>query len=166
MNRVGLTIILTMAFMGMMIVGFSESSAADPTKRAIFKVDNLSCGSCFYTINRGLSSLEGFSGMGANLFRKMVAVDFMAPLTPEQIGQTISGLGYQASLDVVDIVNEKESFSYLNSLRKRRGSGSGCFRRGRTADTSSGNLAKRIPGKASCCSITPGGAPSPSAVTN
>ncbi len=92
--------------------------------RAVFQVENLTCGACFSKINQALGSIDGFSGMGANLLRKMVAVDFNPPLTPEKIGKIITGLGYPASLDTVGPLEEKETFAYMKS--RRSGISGGC----------------------------------------
>ncbi len=101
-------------------------SADKTTQRAVFKVDNMTCGACLSKINAELGPLEGFSGMGANLLRNMVAVDFVGPMTPEQIGSAITNLGYPATLDTVDTIGEKETFAYMQSLRKGGGYGGGC----------------------------------------
>ncbi len=63
--------------------------------------------------------------MGANMLRKLVAVDFKAPLTPEKIGAAITGLGYPATLDSVESLNENQTFAYMQSQRKGSGYGSG-----------------------------------------
>ena len=94
------------------------------TKRAILQVQNLTCGACFSTINAALQPMAGFSGMGANLLRGLVAVDFTAPLTSGAIEDAISRLGYPATLDAVEEVEEKETFAHIQS--KRRGFGGGC----------------------------------------
>lgn len=106
-------------------------------QRAVFKVEKMTCGACFSNINAGLSPLEGFSGMGANLFRKLVAVDFIGPLSTDEIGAAITKKGYPATLASVDPIMEKESFAYLNT--RQRGGGSG-----------------GIPGGGSCCSLPRG----------
>ncbi|MDD9304012.1 MAG: heavy-metal-associated domain-containing protein [Desulfobacter sp.] len=97
-----------------------------PTQRAVFKVENLTCGACFSKINQALGPLDGFSGMGANLLRNRVAVDFAAPLTPEKIGSAITRLGYPAALDTVDMIGEKETFAHMQSRRKATGYDNGC----------------------------------------
>ncbi len=102
-----------------------SNTPPDVTQRAVFQVENLTCGACFSKINSALGPLKGFSGMGANLLRKLVAVDFKAPLTPEEIGAAITGLGYPATLDSVDPLSEKETFAYTQSQRKGAGSGGG-----------------------------------------
>lgn len=106
----------------------AENTASEDTKvkRAVFQVENLTCGACFSKINKALGSMEGFAGMGSNLFRKMVAIDFKAPLTPETIGKAISGIGYPATLDRVESLKEKETFAYMQSLRPRRAGGGCC----------------------------------------
>lgn len=106
-------------------------------RRAIFKVENMTCGACFSNINAGLSPLKGFSGMGVNLFRKLVAVDFVGTLSADEIGAAITKKGYPATLASVDPIMEKESFAYLNS--RQRGGGAG-----------------GLPGGGSCCSLPVG----------
>ncbi len=101
------------------------TTPSDVTQRAVFQVENLTCGACFSKINSALGPLEGFSGMGANLLRNLVAVDFKAPLTPEDIGAAITDLGYPATLDSVDSLSEKETFAYIQSQRKGAGYGGG-----------------------------------------
>jgi len=99
----------------------------DPgVRRAVFQVENLTCGACFSKINQALGPIEGFSGMGSNLFRKMVAIDFKAPLTPGIIRETITSLGYPATLaGAVEPLEEKETFAYMQA-RKSGFSGGGC----------------------------------------
>ena len=107
--------------------GVTAGSNEDKSiQRAVFKVDNVSCGVCFTHINVGLSPLEGFSGMGANLFRKRIAIDFIAPLSPEKIQDAISKAGYGSVLESVDSILEKESFAYLNARSRGVGSGGSC----------------------------------------
>ena len=130
-------------------------------QRAVFKVQKLTCGACFTNINAGLAPLEGFSGMGANLFRNLVAVDFVGPLSAEQIGAAITQKGYPATLESVEPIMEKESFAYLNNLQKGPGSG-GCCSGGNNPVASQGALPKGqtlpqgLPAGGSCCSL-PGG---------
>ena len=92
-------------------------SAEKTTQRAVFKVGNLTCGACLSKINAELGPMEGFTGMGANLLRNMVAVDFVEPLTQEKIGAAITNLGYPATLDTVDAIGEKEIFCNCNSIQ-------------------------------------------------
>jgi copper chaperone CopZ len=95
-------------------------------RRAVFTVENLTCGACFSNINEGLAPLEGFSGMGVNLFRKRLAVDFVAPLSVDKIGDAITRKGYPAILESVGPIMEKEGFAYLNARRKGPVSGGCC----------------------------------------
>jgi copper chaperone CopZ len=101
----------------------AERTEAGDIQRAVIKIDTLSCGGCFNTISQGLSRLKGYSGMGMNLFRKRIAVDFIEPLTAEEINRTLSQIGYPGTVERVDSVLEKESFAY--SDRKRAGAGPG-----------------------------------------
>lgn len=118
--------------------------------RAVFKVDNLSCGACFTNINAGLSPLEGFSGMGANLFRKRIAIDFIAPLSPEKIQDAISKAGYGSVLESVDTILEKESFAYLNARSRGVGSGGSCCSGGSPGVSQEQT---QLPGGSSCCPL-------------
>lgn len=131
-------------------------------QRAVFKVQNLTCGACFTNINAVLAPLEGFSGMGANLFRNLVAVDFVGTLSAEQIGAAITQKGYPATLESVEPIMEKESFAYLNILQKGPGSG-GCCSGGNNPVASQGSLPQGqtlsqngLPAGGSCGSL-PGG---------
>ena len=124
-------LILLMA--GMLIfAGAGLGTAENPpresntTQRGIFKVENLTCGACFSRINQELNGMDGFAGMGANLLRKLVAVDFNAPLTAEKIGTAISSLGYPATLESTEYPGEKETFAYMQSQRRGYGGGGCC----------------------------------------
>lgn len=134
----------------------AESVNTGPTQRAVLKVENLTCGGCFYSINNGLKPLEGFSGMGANLFRKLVAVDFIAPLTPETIQKTITGLGYPAIVDSVETVTKEETFAFLESKRQRGYGGGGCCGSGGSAAGQSYTGGCPGAGAAKGCPYAPG----------
>ncbi|MCP4022327.1 MAG: heavy-metal-associated domain-containing protein [Desulfobacteraceae bacterium] len=108
------------------IVLADKAEEINGKKRVVMKIENLSCGACFTNINNSLQPLKGFSGMGANLWRKLVAVDFSAPLTSEKIAQTITEIGYPATIESVEDIKEKASFVYQRSLQKGKGTGGGC----------------------------------------
>lgn len=130
-------------------------------QRAVFAVENLTCGACLNKINAALGPVEGFSGMGANLFRKMVAVDFIAPLAPEKIGTVITELGYPATLDSVESLTEKETFAYMRSQRRGGGyGGGGCCGGSPTAAVSAES---QCPGTGAGCSLPQGTAATDSA---
>jgi len=112
----------------------AEKNDTNVLKRAVLKVDNLSCGGCFTTINQSLTPMEGFSGFGANLLRKLIAVDFVPPLTPEAIAKTITESGYRAKLESTSDITEKESFAYIQQKRNLYTGSNG-------------------QGKGSCCSV-------------
>jgi len=149
----GLVLILTAGLV------MAEKPQSKDLSRAVLKIDNLSCGGCFYTINAGLTSLEGYSGMGANLFRKLIAIDFAPPLTAQKISQTLSDIGYPGKLETVDAISQKESFAYLESKRTgfRPGGGSCCSGKGPQGNTGTGgnqgssNLT--TPPGGSCCAL-------------
>jgi len=95
-------------------------------KRAILKIESLSCGGCFSAIYSGLSPLEGYSGMGTNLFRKLVAIDFSAPLTSGKIKEQLEKAGYPGTLKTIDDILEKESFAFLESRKTAFASDGSC----------------------------------------
>ncbi len=149
----------------MLFVTMGTATAGDTKEesiqRAVFKVENMTCGACFTNINAGISPLEGFSGMGVNLFRKLVAVDFIGQLSAEEIGAAITKSGYPATLESVDPIMKKESFAYLNTRQKGPGSGGGCCSGGSDPVASQGQPSLpqsglqgggSLPG-GSCCSL-------------
>lgn len=136
----------------------AEKPLTKNLNRAVLKINSLSCGGCFSTINEGLAPLEGYSGMGANLFRKLIAIDFEAPLTVEKISQKIIDVGYPVTLEKVDAISEKESFAYLESKRTGFVSGGGSCGGGYKGNKNGNqNSSRKIPlPSGSCCSL-PGG---------
>ena len=115
MKKLNFLIVLTLALSIVAVSGIvmADKKDAKVLKRTVLKVDNLSCGGCFATINQSLTPMEGFSGFGANLLRKLIAVDFVPPLTPEVIAKTITESGYPAKLESTSNITEKESFVYI-----------------------------------------------------
>ncbi len=136
----------------------AEKPLTKNLNRVVLKINSLSCGGCFSTINEGLTPLEGYSGMGANLFRKLIAIDFEAPLTVEKISQTLSEVGYPGKLETVDAISEKESFAYLESKRTGFTSNGGSCGGGYNGNNNGNqNSSRKIPlPSGSCCSL-PGG---------
>lgn len=135
----------------------AEKSQIRNLSRVVLKIDSLSCGGCFPTINAGLTPLEGYSGMGANLFRKLIAVDFAAPLTAEKITQTLFDIGYPGKLETVDAISQKESFAYIESKRTGFSSGGGsCCSTGGlppNSNNNQGSPGRIAPPSGSCCSL-------------
>ncbi len=117
MKKINIVMAITVCFVMVSGVVIAEKSQENSLKRAVLKVDNLSCGGCFTTINQNLNPLEGFSGFGANLLRKLVAVDFVPPLTPEAIAKSITDSGYRATIESISEISEKESFAYIQKKR-------------------------------------------------
>jgi copper chaperone CopZ len=122
MGIIGLSLVLITG------IGMAQKTEDQNLQRAVIKIDTLSCGGCFTTIRAGLNPVEGFSGMGTNLFRKLIAVDFSSPLTTELIAEQLKEIGYPGTLEYVDPITEKESFAYLESKRTgfTAGGGGGC----------------------------------------
>ena len=138
LKKLSVLIILAvlLAFIAVSGIAIAEKTDEIELKRTVLKVENLSCGGCFTTINQSLDSLEGFSGFGANLFRNLVAVDFVQPLTPETIAKTISGTGYPARLESTNDITEKESFAYI---QKKKNLYSGNYGQGQGSCCSTGS---------------------------
>ncbi len=117
MKKLNILLIIIIAVSLFSVSGFvlAENKDKGTLKRAIFRLENLSCGGCFSTINETLTPVEGFSGFGANLFRKLIAVDFLPPLTPEAIAKTVTDIGYPATIESVQDITEKESFAVVHA---------------------------------------------------
>jgi len=154
---------IILGFVGLVLVlmagiGFAEKPQARELSRAVLKIESLSCGGCFSTINAGLAPLEGYSGMGANLFRKLIAIDFTAPLTAEKISQTLIDLGYPGKLETVDAISEEESFAYLESRKTGFASNGGSCCSSEYPGSGNGNQgsSSRIAPSGSPCCALPG----------
>ncbi|MCM2285069.1 MAG: heavy-metal-associated domain-containing protein [Desulfobacula sp.] len=151
---------LILGVVGVFILFAADRVTADKTEpgsvqRAVIKIDSLSCGGCFNTISQALSPLEGYSGMGMNLFRKRIAVDFTEPLTADEITRTLSQIGYPGTVETVESVTEKESFAYLDQKRAGAGPGrGGCCSSGGYPGNTAENQNPSGPGLStggSCC---------------
>lgn len=142
---------------GFVMAQKDESTALN---RAVIKIDTLSCGACFSTINAGLKTLDGFSGMGANLFRKLIAVDFSEPLTQEAISKKLIEVGYPGQIENVNPIMEKESFAAIESKRNRFSGygGGGCGGCPGAGVAAQGRPV--LPSRGSCCAV-PGSAALP-----
>ncbi len=103
-----------------MVMAENDTTETGSLNRVVLKVENLSCGGCFSGISEAIKPLEGYSGMGTNLWRNRVGVDFSSPLTPEVIAGTISDLGYPAMIQSVEPILPEESFARLENLKGAR----------------------------------------------
>jgi copper chaperone CopZ len=148
LKKLNFLIVLALALSIVAVSGMAiaEKKDANILKRTVIKVDNLSRGGCFATISQSLTPMEGFSGFGANLLRKLIAVDFVPPLTPEVIVKTIIESGYPAKLESTNNITEKESFAYIQQKRNLYSGSNG-------------------QGKGSCCSVS-SSAPNPTVDTS
>ena len=112
------------AIVSLFLLGLVFAFQADSTtvQRSNFIVNNLSCTSCLATIEAELKSVPGTLGMDADLRTGRVTVDYLSTLNDEQIADTISKLGYPATVDWTATVPEQNSrrFTQQNSY------GSGC----------------------------------------
>ena len=150
-NSIILGIVLSVL---LLTAAIAEKPLTRNLHRAVLKINSLSCGGCFSTINEGLAPLEGYSGMGANLFRKLIAIDFEAPLTVEKISRKIIDAGYPVTLETVEAISEKESFAYLESKRTGFTSNGGSCGGGYNGNNNGNqNSSGKIPlPSGSCCS--------------
>ena len=161
LKKVHVLIILIAVLTVFVVSGFviAENKNMGELKRAIFNVDNLSCGGCFTNINQSLTPIEGFSGFGANLFRKLVAVDFLPPLTAEAIAKTITDQGYPATIESVQDITEKESFAVVHAKRNLYSGCGGQSSCGNppatTAISATQNTTPYNSGGRSCCATPP-----------
>ena len=153
-------IIFASAVLALVLVAgwvMAEKPQTRNLSRAVLKIDSLFCGGCFSTINAGLRPLEGYSGMGANLFRKLIAIDFIPPLTAEKISQALIDAGYPGKLETVDAISQKESFAYIESKRTGFSSGGGsCCSTGgppKNSNTNQDSPGGIAPPSGSCCSL-------------
>ena len=151
MGFVGLALVLTANLV------IAQKPQTRELSRAILKINGLSNGECFPTIHAGLANLEGYSGMGANLFRKLLAIDFEAPLTAQKISSKLIEVGYPGTLEAVDAISEKESFAYIESRRTGLASvGGGCCGGGPPPDNTNLNQDSSnpiSPSGGSCCTL-------------
>lgn len=123
----------------------AEDSKPTDLSRAVLRIESLSCGGCLSTIDSGLSSLDGYLGMGANLSRKLIAVDFAAPLTAVKITKIISETGYPATLETVKNITEKESFAFIDARRSGTQPGGGGCCSGGSASANKDNAKQGSP---------------------
>ena len=147
--------LIGLSFVLMAGVSTAQKSETLQINRAVIKIDSLSCGGCFSSISAGLTSLDGYSGMGANLFRKLIAVDFVAPLTKEKISEKLAEVGYQGTVEYVNPILEKESFAYLESRRTGFTSGGGsCCSNSRSSGIPEQKRPDSIlPPRKTCCTL-------------
>jgi copper chaperone CopZ len=157
---IALAVVISLVTVSRIVIAEKTDKAS--MERAVLKVENLSCGGCFTTINESLKPLEGFAGFGANLLRKLIAVDFVPPLTPETIAKTISDIGYPANIESVNKITKKESFAYIQKKRNTysgnngQGQGSCCSTAGaaqtvQTTNSVSQEKTSYNSGGSSCC---------------
>ena len=61
-----------------------------------FSIPNISCGHCVMSIKNELSELEGVKTMEGDPENKSITVEFEAPVTLEQIKETLKEINYPA----------------------------------------------------------------------
>lgn len=93
------------------ILFFNTLAWAEDTRRTVFKVSNLSCGTCAGKIDAKLKAFEGYIGMLANIDKGLVAVDHRQSLTDGDISEAITSLGYPTRVVSESEYNQSESIS-------------------------------------------------------
>ncbi len=157
------TLIFIVVFIGLGVVSAPISAQNGETSqlhRVTLKVDNLSCGGCFATISGALTPLDGYSGMGTNLWRSLVGVDFTDPLTAKQISQVVTNLGYPSTIVDVEPIDARASFAKIQAYRGGCGASgqSGCGAAGGTCTRSGQGTTGGQRGIGGSCCSTPAGA--------
>jgi len=61
-----------------------------------FSIPNISCGHCVMSIKNELSELEGVKTVEGDPENKSITVEFEAPVTLEQIKETLKEINYPA----------------------------------------------------------------------
>ena len=68
------------------------------SQTTVLQVNNLSCGSCLFSIKNELNKYDGMIAMESDLARGLIKVDQRAPLHKTQIALIVSDLGYPATV--------------------------------------------------------------------
>ena len=97
----------------------SKSTVKDgiTVNRTIMKVDKLTCGSCLRAISQKLSTIDGISGMGADLSRGLVAVDHLKTLESDKVAEAITSIGYPAKVLVKTQNSQRRHFFDMHASR-------------------------------------------------
>ena len=101
-----LTCLSTIAFLF-----FGSLVLAGDLARTTMKVDNLYCGACLTHINAALKKVAGFDGMRGDLTKGVVQVDHQTFLTGKKIADTITEIGYPATIVSQSNITSQNSFS-------------------------------------------------------
>ena len=118
-------VIMTAASLLLFLLFYTAQANAETVQRSNFNVSNLSCTSCLATIEAELKGLEGVLGMDADLRAGRVTVDHLSSLNHEQIGTTISNLGYPAKMEWTATVPAQYTNRFAAESRYRSGCSSG-----------------------------------------
>ncbi len=90
---------------------FGSLVLAGDLARTTMKVDNLYCGACLTHIDATLKEVAGFDGMRGDLTKGVVQVDHQTSLSGEKIADTITKLGYPATIVSQSNITDQDSFS-------------------------------------------------------
>ena len=93
------------------ILFFSTLTGAEEARRTVFKVSNLSCGTCTGKIDAKLKTFEGYIGMLANIDKGLVIVDHRQSLSDSKISEAITSIGYPARVSSETENDQEESIS-------------------------------------------------------
>jgi len=90
---------------------FGSLVLAGDLTRTTLKVENLYCGACLTHIDAALKEVAGVDGMRGDLAQGIVQVDHTATLAGEKIADTITALGYPATIVSQTNITAQNSFS-------------------------------------------------------
>jgi len=109
----------------LLVLVFAVQANSTTVQRSSFIVNNLSCTSCLANIEAELKTMPGTLGMDADIRSGRVTVDHLSTIAYEQIADSISKLGYPATVDWTGTLPEKNSNKFAQQSKYRSGCSSG-----------------------------------------
>jgi copper chaperone CopZ len=129
----------------------SSIPANQTVNRTIFQVSNLSCTSCFASIEEQLKTMPKTIGMNGDITKGIVIVDHESVLNGDTIAAAITTLGYPAKPVSTSKISAQKALAAgaKSGTANRTRAGSGCNTRGpcNATSTSWKNLYNRYVGK-------------------
>ncbi|NTV13241.1 MAG: heavy-metal-associated domain-containing protein [Desulfobulbaceae bacterium] len=92
--KIGIIAAVTAALLGLTI----NFVVAGNVSETVLQVSNLSCGACAKNIEKELRKHKGMEGMNADIATGQITIKHTAELTPDQLAELVSGVGYPAKL--------------------------------------------------------------------
>ena len=82
-----------------------------------FKVDGMTCSSCVSHVNKAVSKIDGVKDVNVSLLTNSMLVTYEDKVTPKEICQAVSKVGYKASLYNKKVTKTKEKNEETFSLK-------------------------------------------------